>query len=345
MEETGDTERYPWVFLAQWEVFGHVFSSYQTYLWQLSNLVTFNVLPGWFDHFRGSLVRKSQPSGQPAIASNPDRARRSVASYASSITTKTVDKIDLGVERLPFDPDLLLIIEVPKTIQDFRRLKCKKAYYAIDVHVSMDRYFDLAKMNEYDYVFVAQKSYVEPLKDRGCSNVTWLPLCADPAIWSVERGRPRYDLAFVGNPYNHSSRDRLIRSMKNDLKDRMFLGQVYLRDAARIYGDSRVVFNQSRNHDLNFRVFEALCSGSLLLTDRDVGGLSDLFREGEHLAMFEDEKEAFERLGYYLDNETLRAKIARAGRALVLEKHTYEHRLRELLSRVGLPVPEKRQTN
>src|SRR5437762_11607513 len=134
MEESGDAERYPWVYLAQWEVFGHVFSSYQTYLWQLSNLVTFNVLPGWFDHFRGSLVRKSPPSGQPAGASKPDRARRSVASYASTITTKTVDKIELGVDRLPFDPDLLLIIEVPKTIQDFRRLRCKKAYYAIDVH-------------------------------------------------------------------------------------------------------------------------------------------------------------------------------------------------------------------
>jgi glycosyltransferase involved in cell wall biosynthesis len=345
MKTAGDDERYPWVYLAQWEVFGHVFSSYQTYLWQLSNLVTFNVLPGWFDRFRGSLVRKSPPSGYSARTSSPDRTRRSVASYASTMTTKTVDKIELGVDRLPFDPDLLLVIEVPKTIQDFRRLKCKKAYYAIDVHVSMDRYFDLAKMNEYDYVFVAQKSYVEPLKDRGCANVTWLPLCADPAIWSVERGAPKYDLAFIGNPYSHSSRDRLIRSLKSNLKERMFVGQAFLRDAARIYGDSKVVFNHSRNHDLNFRVFEGMCSGSLLLTDRDVGGLLDLFNDGENLATFEDEKEAFERLEHYLGDDDARERISKAGRSLVLEKHTYERRLRELLSKVGLPVPEKRQSS
>ena len=50
---------------------------------------------------------------------------------------------------------------------------------------------------------------------------------------------------------------------------------------ARIYSASRIVFNRSIKDDVNMRVFEALASGSLLLTnDLAANGQAELFRDG-----------------------------------------------------------------
>ena len=47
----------------------------------------------------------------------------------------------------------------------------------------------------------------------------------------------------------------------------------------RIYSESKIVLNASINGDLNMRVFEALTSGALLVTDRIENGLDTLFAQ------------------------------------------------------------------
>ena len=55
------------------------------------------------------------------------------------------------------------------------------------------------------------------------------------------------------------------------------------------------------------RVFEALCSGSLLLTDRAEGsGLECLFEDGKHLAIYDDDR-LIERIRFYLNRPDLRS--------------------------------------
>lgn len=46
-----------------------------------------------------------------------------------------------------------------------------------------------------------------------------------------------------------------------------FVGRAYFEELARIYSAARLVFNRSLRSDVNMRVFEALASGSLLLTN------------------------------------------------------------------------------
>jgi 2-polyprenyl-3-methyl-5-hydroxy-6-metoxy-1,4-benzoquinol methylase/Flp pilus assembly protein TadD len=81
---------------------------------------------------------------------------------------------------------------------------------------------------------------------------------------------------------------------------------------------------------MNMRVFEVLACGSLLVTDRAEGsGLEELFRDGEHLAVYDDSN-LVDKVRYYLEHEDLREKIAGQGREEILARHTYGHRAAEL---------------
>jgi Glycosyl transferases group 1/Methyltransferase domain len=104
---------------------------------------------------------------------------------------------------------------------------------------------------------------------------------------------------------------------------------------ARAYSSARLVFNRSIKNDVNMRVFEALASGSMLVTNElTANGQAELYRDGVHLATYADQEDLLDKLAFYLERESLREKIAAAGRADVLEKHTYSHRMERLLREV-----------
>jgi GT2 family glycosyltransferase/cytochrome c-type biogenesis protein CcmH/NrfG len=116
----------------------------------------------------------------------------------------------------------------------------------------------------------------------------------------------------------------------------MFVGQKYFEEMARTYSASRVIFNRSILNDINMRVFEALCSGSLLVTnDLANNGQSELFHDGEHLVTYRDPEELLEKTAYYLGHEDVREVIAARGRKEVLARHTYRHRMEQLLASIG----------
>ena len=110
----------------------------------------------------------------------------------------------------------------------------------------------------------------------------------------------------------------------------------------KIYGASRIVLavhyrdpaGRFPVYQASPRVFEAMACGAFVLSDRqrDVLGL---FREGEHLACFDDAAELAEKVRYYLDNPDERERIARQGMEAVLRDHTYANRLETLLAVAG----------
>ena len=80
------------------------------------------------------------------------------------------------------------------------------------------------------------------------------------------------------------------------------------------------------------RLFEALCSGSMLMTDH-ADGLDDFFKDGESLVVYDDGNLA-DLAGYYLNHPDERERIAETGRRLVLEKHTYDHRVEQIMEKL-----------
>ncbi len=108
-----------------------------------------------------------------------------------------------------------------------------------------------------------------------------------------------------------------------------FRSGVTPEEMAAVYGDSRIVLNDGgdRHRPITMRVFEALGSGAALLTE-DVPGLDLLLEPGVHYCILLPD--AVEQVRTLLASEQL-ASLAAAGERFARGRHTYDHRVDELL--------------
>jgi len=212
-----------------------------------------------------------------------------------------------------------------------------KIFYAVDTHLpnSWKRIRHLAK--RYDLVCCAHRHAAESL-----ANGAWVPLACDPDVHQAPPRQTRWDVAFVGTEggvprkfYLQALRERYPNS---------FIGHAPHTELGTIYGQARIGFNYSIHNDVNMRIFEILCSGSLLMTNRllhdDLERLG--LRDREPLVMYRHPHDLFALLDYYLCHDDERETIARQGMTQVRQHHTYRQRLRQILQlvsdRIGQPL-------
>ncbi|MDB5387279.1 MAG: wbbL 5, partial [Planctomycetaceae bacterium] len=212
------------------------------------------------------------------------------------------------------------------------QLGCPSIFWAIDTHMDFSRC--LKKARQATWTFASQKMGAKDLAASGVKHVAWLPLACDPARHARQDVPIDFDISFVGNifPGPRSDLVEFIRSAYS----RSFIGRKYFEEMARVYSASKLVFNRSLNNDLNMRVFEGLCSGSLLVTD-DLAefGLSELFQNEVHLVTYRDQADLKMVIDYFLVHEDERVRIADAGRREVLTRHTYRHRMETILEQIS----------
>ncbi len=201
-----------------------------------------------------------------------------------------------------------------------RRLK-PSGLWLIDTHLTLR--FDTIMALNFEYIFTAQKLGAQKLLACGFSNVYWLPLACDPATHGQVNAQKTYDIGFVGN-LRADDRFQFLRDIKNRYQN-SYIDKAKHYDMAGIYSQSRIVLNRSIKNDLNMRVFEGLCSGSLLLTDA-VGNIEELFENGEHLILYRNDEEAFEKIDPILGNAVDVDDIAKKGCERVNKYHTYDNR-------------------
>lgn len=232
------------------------------------------------------------------------------------------------IERLPegFEPDFFVWVEtgLGGPPAGMEALSVPKAACLIDTHIHLEKHIRTARM--FDVVFLAQRAYIPEFEKAGVKNVHWLPLACDPEIHGKIGVDKKHDVGFVGS-LTDERRTRLLMRVAERVEVRY--DRLFLEDMTRFFLKSRIVFNNAIKNDLNMRVFEALCSGSMLLTD-DADGLRDFFTDRENLVIYNDENVA-ELAEYYIEHEQERERIAEAGRRAVLEKHTYAHRVDEMM--------------
>ncbi len=202
------------------------------------------------------------------------------------------------------------------------------AWWAIDTHLNLDWCQERAE--DFDWVFAAQRNGAEHLKRAGIASAQWLPLACDPVFHRKHDLAKSLDICFVGHVFpgiRAELLERLSRRFSNH-----FIGQKFLEQMAMTYSAARTVFNRSIKNDINMRVFEALACGSLLVTnDLRENGQEDLFRDGVHLSTYHDADDLIDKVVWYLQHASIREQIAAAGRAEVLAKHTYRHRIELIL--------------
>jgi GT2 family glycosyltransferase/tetratricopeptide (TPR) repeat protein len=203
-----------------------------------------------------------------------------------------------------------------------------QAYWAIDTHMDFER--ERSRAAGADFVFAAQKNGAEQLTKSLCRPVEWLPLACDPTIHARQEVALSFNLCFVGNLIG-SERIRLLQLLQSEILG-VHVGRHYFEDMAAVYSASRLAFNRSVVDDINMRVFEVLCSGSLLVTnDLSENGQEELFQNGKHLVTYNGDRELLDTVRFYLKNHSTREEIAAAGQKEVVEKHTYRHRMKRIL--------------
>lgn len=210
-------------------------------------------------------------------------------------------------------------------------------YWASDTHLGYEYRLSVAK--KASIVFCAQKDAVERMKADGVTApVYWLPHAVEPTAYNDPDSSKglyydvpkKYDVCFVGH-VNSQNRvealDRVFREFPN-----FFYGQKLFNEAAYKYAQSKIVFNIAMKNDVNMRCFEALGSRSFLLTDR-IDSIEEIFKDGEHLVLYDSLDDMVEKARYYLTHDDERQRIADEGYRHVIANHTFEHRLRFMLDK------------
>lgn len=227
-----------------------------------------------------------------------------------------------------FAPDVVVWLDdsSPSLYHGFEKLTCLSVFYSVDVHHHHRAHKFMSHM--FDLTLVAQKDYLHFFETVGVSPV-WFPLWA--SRYAEPSEEKTYDSVFIGtmNPELNPDRVEFFTKLKNKVSLHVGQGQWW-----EIFTKSRIVINQTVRGDLNFRVFEALISGALLLTEKSENGLTDLFNDTEHLLMYEkgNVDDAAQKIELSLANAETSQRIATQGRNEVLKNHTELARSKTLLS-------------
>ncbi|HVO73259.1 MAG TPA: glycosyltransferase, partial [Ignavibacteriaceae bacterium] len=228
-------------------------------------------------------------------------------------------------------PDLFLWIEsvsgfLPANVKG---LGFPSACYLIDSHLNLSHHMEWAK--RFDYTFIAQREYLPEFKKSGIENVYWLPLAADPDIHLKKNVNKMYEVGFAGsvNAASHQRRYQLLNKINSIVK--VTYKRCWWDEMAEFFSSSKIVFNNAIRNDLNMRLFEAMSTGSFLLTDKaENSGQEEMFKDGDDLGVYTDEN-IIDKVKYYLSHENERERIAGHGRQIIHTAHTYGHRVDELL--------------
>ena len=166
-----------------------------------------------------------------------------------------------------------------------------------------------------------------------------------------------YDVTFIGNLYG--DRRAWIEGLRSCGVNVTTFGQgsdggvIAAADIPETYRKTRISLNFSdsglqldgirlkRSRQIKARVFEVPGAGSLLLTQA-AGGLSDHFRIGEEIDVFDRPDELAGKIRFYLSNPDARDRLAQAGHRRVVAEHTYDRRFRDLLDHVQAHIAPAR---
>jgi glycosyltransferase involved in cell wall biosynthesis len=220
--------------------------------------------------------------------------------------------------RLPWKPDLWLQIDAGWWLQ--------RPEYGIVAHIATDPHvLDYDKQREQcDLFFNMQRSYMK-------EGDIHLPYAFDPTVHRPLDIKKEYDGCLVGLQYE--TRTQLVRALIGAGYDIEYsIGAVY-DEFNVLYNKSRIALNWSSLLDLNARTFEAMGMGIPLLTNR-IPALDEFFEEGQHYLGFDTVPEAVEQFTYLIDDYTYADYLALCAYEEVIEKHTYDHRIQQILDTV-----------
>ena len=162
------------------------------------------------------------------------------------------------------------------------------------------------------------------------STAKHLPLAVDPDTYKPFEKEKKYDIAFVGNT-TYEERQSYLKQLKKNgfiVWDR---GGLIRDDYCRKLNEAYIGFNHGHVGEMNMRFFELAAMGVFQVCNICHGQEEAGFIDGKHLANYVTEIDLVNTVNHYLRSEQERQEILSNALQLVLEKHTYVHRMQEML--------------
>ena len=218
-----------------------------------------------------------------------------------------------------------------------------------------------------DVFFTMSEGLIDEFKRLNANNVFWLTEAFEPSFAQIKEITPEdiktfsTEVTFVGNlgskSYYLPRRKYLKRVIKEGFKlkwwgprlpRKISTVPLILGKLGRSYGGkfiwgeeytkvaklSKVFLAfEAQPHirkSMSSRMYNAVGCGAFYMCQY-VGGIEDVLEPGKEIITFHSEQEMIDLIRYYMENDTLREKIADAGRIRVLKEHTYEVRTKQML--------------
>lgn len=209
----------------------------------------------------------------------------------------------------------------------------------------------------YDLLATYSKATVPLFERLGAQRVVWLPLAADPELhpdaaphrpdlssdvnfiggWRPERELllsqlEGFDVKIWGPDWGRHCRGN--RTIMNAWQGRALRGTEFAQ-AVRGSKLSLNIIDPTNFPAANMRFFEIPIAGGLQVCS-SCPEMNDELRHGEHLFYFHHHGELPDLLRSLIADDTLRDRVASAGREQVFAQHTYTHRARRILETLDL---------
>lgn len=292
-----------------------------------------------------------------------------------TMQSRFADLLSLGVvTHLAEDPpDLVLALaQAPLSLAVLEHLRKKKfltAMWFVENYRHLTYWQQLA--SGYDHWFVIQQApCIDALTQAGARQVSYLPMAADSSVHrplelnEVERAEYGADVSFVGAGYANRrtvlpewlSKDWSFKLWGNEWEGADRLTSVLQRGGARIDTEACLKVFSATSVNLNLhscvgpgldpeadfvnpRTFELAACGAFQLVD-ERALLPDFFAPHE-MVRFTTVAAVPSLIRTWLADTSGRREIAASARRRVLAHHLYTHRMRELLTVIGMHQPDR----
>lgn len=267
------------------------------------------------------------------------------------ITVGTATHLDYVVEKplgrlndivvdcgLSGPPDVIVYHDnsMPISVIGLEETEIPTIFYSVDAHHHSHWHKYLGVVC--DKSFVAHRDYLAEFQSEDV-DAEWLPLWASRLMHPSQD--KQYDAIFVGtmDPELNKDRVKFFEQLCCVAPVTILHGEFW-----KYYPHARIVINQTVKGDLNFRVFEALASGSLVLTERSSNGLFELFEDGKHLVTYErgNVDDASNKIKEFLAAPGKCETIGLAGYEEILLHHTASARAKTVLAAINKVTKTKR---
>ena len=200
---------------------------------------------------------------------------------------------------------------------------------------------------KYDIVFIASEKHANILKERLNTQVETLFQCTDPEVFFTHKeDNLCEDILFVGvtrKVYRQIVKDSLEKGhnvsiygvgWEEFIDEDLIKGEFIPNDELyKYYSSCKILLNDHWEdmRDLDFpsnRLFDALACGTFVISD-DIPSAKTLF-DG-NIVTYRDADDLDEKINYYLNNPQKREELAKKGKEIVLNNHTFDNRVDEIV--------------